>query len=81
MFGDPEGGLWSFILEPAGADSCRLIVRTRTGPQPIGGGPILQKLFWEPAHFIMERQMMLRIRQLAERRYWHEVRAARPILA
>lgn len=64
------GSLWSFILEPAGADSCRLIVRTRGGPNAIGGGPVLQKLFWEPAHFIMERKMMLRIRELAERRYW-----------
>ena len=64
------GSLWSFLLEPAGDDSCRLIVRTRTGPEAIGGGPILQKLFWEPAHFLMERQMMLRLRQLAERRFW-----------
>ena len=64
------GSLWSFILEPAGDDACRLIVRTRTGEGALGGGPILQKLFWEPAHFVMERRMMLRIRELAERRYW-----------
>jgi hypothetical protein len=65
-----EGSLWSFILEPEGDDSCRLIVRTRTAEGAIGGGPVLQKLFWEPAHFVMERRMMLRIRELAERRYW-----------
>jgi hypothetical protein len=73
------GSLWSFILDPLDADSCRLIVRTRTGDNPLGGGPILQKLFWEPAHFLMERRMMLRIRQLAERRHWNRVaRASRP---
>ncbi len=65
-----QGGLWSFVLQPAGEDSCRLIVRTRTGADAPGGGPVVQKIFWEPAHFIMERQMMLRIRQLAERRWW-----------
>ena len=65
-----EGSLWSFVLQPASDDTCRLIVRTRSGPGALGGGPILQTLFWEPAHFVMEREMMLRIRQLAERRYW-----------
>ena len=74
------GSLWSFVLEPVGDDVCRLIVRTRTGPDALGGGPVLQKIFWEPAHFIMERQMMLRIRQLAERRWWG-LRTQKPALA
>ncbi|MCB1020670.1 MAG: hypothetical protein H6509_03805 [Bryobacterales bacterium] len=64
------GSLWSFVLEPVGDDACRLIVRTRTGEGALGGGHVLQRLFWEPAHFVMERRMMLRVRQLAERRYW-----------
>ena len=29
----------------------------------------MQELFWEPAHFVMERKTMLTIKQLAEREH------------
>jgi hypothetical protein len=62
-----SGGNWTFILVPVGASATRLIVRSR-GPE---GPTFLSRLFWrlafEPAHFIMERKMMLQLRSLAER--------------
>jgi hypothetical protein len=61
-------GSWSFMLRPAGSNATRLIMRSvdaESGP-PLGriGG----LAFFEPAHFIMERKMMLRIKALVEGR-------------
>jgi hypothetical protein len=59
-------GTWTFILVPVEGNTTRLIVRSR-GPE---APTVLQRLFWsfafDPAHFIMERRMMLRLRTLAE---------------
>ena len=61
------GGTWTFILVPIDQRHTRLVVRSR-GPE---APSYLGRLFWvtvfEPAHFIMERKMMLRIKALAER--------------
>ena len=61
-----RGGTWTFILVPIDTHTTRLIVRSR-GPE---APSLLSKLFWialfEPAHFIMERKMMLSLRTLAE---------------
>jgi hypothetical protein len=64
--GPPIDGAWTFILEPDGEHSSRLIMRSRgrsTG--------ILKRAFdyfvFDPAHFIMERGMMLGIKRRAER--------------
>jgi hypothetical protein len=69
------GGTWTFILVPVDAHTTRLIVRSR-GPE---APTLLGRLFWmglfEPAHFLMERKMMLRLRTLAER----TARAAVPL--
>jgi len=60
------GGTWTFVLVPVDSQTTRLVVRSR-GPE---APSVLGRLFWvgvfEPAHFIMERKMMLRIKQLAE---------------
>jgi hypothetical protein len=65
-----EGGNWTFILVPLDLLTTRLVVRSR-GPETASR---LQRLFWmgvfQPAHFIMERRMMLRLKALAERD-WH----------
>jgi hypothetical protein len=62
-----RGGNWTFVLVPVDASTTRLIVRSR-GPE---GPTFLSRLFWrvlfEPAHFILERKMMLQLRGLAER--------------
>ena len=60
-------GTWAFILMPIDRRTTRLVVRSR-GPE---APAFLDRLFWiavfEPAHFIMERKMMLRLKSLAER--------------
>jgi hypothetical protein len=62
------GGNWTFILTPIDSTTTRLVVRSRGPEKPT----LLRRLFWmgvfEPAHFTMERKMMLRLRTLAERR-------------
>lgn len=62
-----RGGTWTFVLVPIDETHTRLIVRSR-GPE---APSVLGRLFWvgvfEPAHFIMERRMMLCLKALAER--------------
>lgn len=55
-------GTWAFILEPIDGRTTRFIVRSRSGAKE---GPF-RFLVFDPAHFIMERKMMLSIRRLAE---------------
>lgn len=55
---------WQFILQPAGANSTRLLVRQRLS--------FSRDMGWiwrltEPVGFVMERKMMLNIRKLAEK--------------
>lgn len=57
---------WGLYLKPIDERTTRLIIRARgrleTGPL----GSISHYLLMEPAHFIMERKMMLTIKHLAE---------------
>ena len=59
----------AFVLEPVDARTTKLIVRTR-GSGPDGLGPLVMAPFglmvFEPAHFIMERRMLLGIRARVE---------------
>jgi hypothetical protein len=59
----------AFVLHPLDRSTTRLIVRTRCG-QPDNLVSVLMApvgfLFFEPAHFIMERKMLLEIRERAE---------------
>jgi hypothetical protein len=61
-----EDGSWSLILVPIDKKTTRLVVRSRGPASP----SLLRRLFWfaafDPAHFVMERKMMLRLRALAE---------------
>jgi hypothetical protein len=61
-----EHGSWSFILKPIPEQKTRLIIRAR-GDRPAS---LLRWMFhlavFEPAHFIMERKMMLNLKDLAE---------------
>ena len=54
-------------MVPVDEHTTRLVVRSR-GPE---APTVLGRLFWvsvfEPAHFVMERKMMLRLKALAER--------------
>lgn len=57
---------WSFVLQPLGASSTRLLSRTRYdyAPLPLG---IALRLLLEPMQFVMERRMLLGIRARVER--------------
>jgi hypothetical protein len=59
--GDVEG-VWSFILEPAPDHTTRFVMLSLAAKPRIA-----DRIFWEPAHFVMERRMMLTIKRLAER--------------
>jgi len=62
-----EGGTWTFVLVPIDPMTTRLVVRSRGPESP----SLVQRLFWmavfQPAHFIMERRMLLRLKALAEK--------------
>jgi hypothetical protein len=63
---EPENGSWSFALEPIGDTATRLLVRGR-GPSTRSPAALtFDRLIFEPAHFVMERRMMLGIKALAE---------------
>lgn len=65
--GKAQESVWSFILDPVDADSTRLVMRSRSGPKATWRAKLIDYLFWEPAHFVMERKMMLTIKENAER--------------
>ena len=56
-------GWGAFVLEPLGEGATRLIVRSRG---PGAWGRLSHYLFWEPAHFVMERRMLVGIKERAE---------------
>ena len=64
----PPDGSWAFVVEPAGADTTRLLVRSRATAPPSAFGRAFDRGFFEAAHFVMERRMMEGIRGLAEGR-------------
>ena len=61
---------WSFVLHPIDENTTRLIIRGRGEFNPDFKNGLLNFLLWrgifEPAHFIMERKMLLGIKQRAE---------------
>lgn len=63
----PEDGSWSFVLEPLGRSRTRLLIRGRMAPGRSWAGRAFDRLFFEPVHFVMERRMMIGLKELAER--------------
>lgn len=66
--------IWGLHLAPLPGGRTRMIARQRSDPsRGMFGAPlrlpetVVNSLFWEPAHFIMERRMLLHIKALAER--------------
>jgi hypothetical protein len=57
-------GWGTFVLEPIDERTTRLIVRS---PAPRGWATLASVLLWEIPHFIMERKMLLGIKERAER--------------
>jgi hypothetical protein len=65
--GHADGAMWEFALEPVGPQQTRLIARIRGGQAKTARARVAGLLFWEPAHFLMERRMLLTIKKLSER--------------
>lgn len=61
----------AFVLQPIDDKTTRLIIRSQGDYEPDLRNPILNFLLWrvvyEPAHFIMERKMLLGIKERAEK--------------
>lgn len=65
--GHAQDALWSFNLVPLDNGRTRLIARLRGGTPPTFSARWIGRLFWEPAHFVMEQRMLRTIRDLAEK--------------
>lgn len=64
---DVDEGSWTFVLSPISLSSTRLIIRTRSEPvRPSLPMLAFNRLVFSPVHFIMERQTMLGLKELAE---------------
>ena len=73
-------GWGAFIVEPVGNRTTRLLVRTRGDATPAFTTILLSPLSlfaFEPAHFVMQRAMLLGIKQRAEQSYVTAVRELR----
>ncbi|MFP5287343.1 MAG: hypothetical protein ACLGI9_16520 [Thermoanaerobaculia bacterium] len=66
--GRAPGGCWTFILRPLDNGVTRLILRSRGAEQESLPAKLFDRLVFDPAHFIMERKMMLEIKRRAEAR-------------
>lgn len=64
---EPENGTWGFHVVPLSDSVTRLVVRGRGVPPRPLLGRLFDGAFFGPAHFVMERRMLLGIRDLAER--------------
>jgi hypothetical protein len=64
--GDFLAVLWTFYLEPVDAQTTRLIERFRMDYAPSTQNNVIYRAFMEPGSFIMERKMLLGIKQRAE---------------
>ena len=57
---------WAFSLQRKGVNTTRLVARLRSAANVTLVQHVINFLFWEPAHFVMERKMLLTIKKLAE---------------
>jgi hypothetical protein len=67
--GEGDDGLrvsWAFVVR-AGAEGSRLLVRWRSSYPPGLAADLANRWLLEPVHFVMERKMLLGIRDRAER--------------
>lgn len=59
-------GSWAFILKPIEENKTRFLIRARSD-QPVSfGEKLFHYGFMEPAHFFMERKMLLTLKERAE---------------
>jgi hypothetical protein len=60
---------WTFALRRAGRDRTRLVVRFQSDFTPSVRGHLLNHYALAPVHFVMERKMLLGIKERAERHH------------
>lgn len=66
---------WGFFLRPTDDGGTRLVVRGRGRGRPRGAIALANRLFWEPAHWVMQRRQFAELRRRAE----SLVRTAEPV--
>lgn len=82
---DPNGprpraftdSLWGFALEPLDDDRTRLVVSGYWAMEPGWAKALVNWLFLEPAHWIMQKRQFAKLRKLAEAE-WREAQPANP---
>jgi hypothetical protein len=57
---------WGFLLSPTDEGGTRLVVHTAASGQPRGALRLLNILFWEPAHWVMQIKQFAGLRRRAE---------------
>jgi hypothetical protein len=67
LYGSAPPTTWSFILAPIDAGTTRLLIRFRQNYGPGLGNTILWRAFTDPINFVMERKMLLGIKERAEK--------------
>jgi hypothetical protein len=64
--GHAKSGTWTFTLDPINDHATRLILRSRGAQDESFRAMLFGRLVFDPIHFVMERKMMLGIKQRAE---------------
>lgn len=62
---EPENGSWALVVQPLDRYTTRLLFRGRGAPRSWAAAAFDRTVF-EPMHFVMERRMLIGIKQLAE---------------
>lgn len=63
---EPENGTWSMVLEAIDSQQTRLLIRGRAAAGRSTLGKVFDATIFDPMHYVMERRMMIGIKQLAE---------------
>jgi hypothetical protein len=74
----PWNATWSFVVEPVGSASCRLLSRSRA-ERPTSRGLRFATAVLDPVTTIMTRRMLLGIKQRAEAAVWSDPGVARRV--
>ncbi len=72
--------LWAFQLQPLSGNRTRLVVTTYGAVSRMGAMTVLNYVFWEPAHWIMQTRQFTNLKRRAERGFAQREQAvaARP---
>lgn len=62
----PEDGSWTFIVEPIDSTTTRLLIRGRGTEDRSVLALAFDRTIFEPLHFMMERRMLIGLKQLSE---------------